>query len=174
MKLHLPFSTWRHSAFQSSMKSCRSPPHPINISLHSMLLQSVFCWFLFDSFCLFPFFVFFIPFFIAVGSRYLHPGSHSFLSSLVTSEKWQGGRFNHTGICLPIISGLAVWSQCCTGPDSLASWRSMLVTVNALTTAHLHSSRCHCSWNQADRNIILHNAAPFQDIMVGCFFFARW
>lgn len=40
--------------------------------------------------------------FIDVGSRYLHPGSHSFLSSLVSSEN---GGSNHPGIYLPRISG---------------------------------------------------------------------
>lgn len=88
VKLHLPFSTWHHSAFQSSMKSSW-------ISFIRCYSNLSFAAFDSTVSAFFPslFVLVFFSFFIAVGSRYLHPGSHSFLSSLVTSEKrqrWRG------------------------------------------------------------------------------------
>lgn len=54
------------------------------------------------------------PFLLLLAAVTSIPSSHSFLSSLVTSENGRGGGggvvggYNHPGICVPIISGLAV------------------------------------------------------------------
>lgn len=118
---------------------------PLDAHIHSV--RRVLYCFRLDIFAPFPPFVcLFLLLLAAVTS--IH-SSHSSLSSLATSE---GGGYNQTRICVPIISGLGVSTQCCTGPPS--SVRGVLTRAKDLKTAHLCSKRCRSRRDGADLHIV--------------------
>lgn len=104
---------------------------PLDAHIHSAWCVEYWHFHPFPSLC--------VSVFVAVGSWYLHPQRSEQLSNF-----WRGG-YNQTRICVPIISGLGVSTQCCTGS------RCGVLTKKP---AHLCSKRCRSWWNRADLHIV--------------------